>query len=93
LEEEDELANQSTDFEGEKGTGIFDSATINSASSGPKPGTDVTPVLFPINTICLSFCSEDLFLLFSVLDHRREKSLGLLTQNFVKLFITTNVNC
>lgn len=38
-EEDDELPNQGTDIEGEKGTGLLDSTLINSANSGPKPGT------------------------------------------------------
>ncbi|XP_078174324.1 DP-E2F-like 2 isoform X2 [Carex rostrata] len=63
-EEDDELPNQGTDIEGEKGTGLLDSTLVNSANSGPKPA----------------------------LDQRREKSLGLLTQNFVKLFITTDAD-
>jgi hypothetical protein len=46
-EEEEELASQGTDFEGEKGNGALDSATINSAGSGPKPGINVQPIFFP----------------------------------------------
>ncbi|KAF3328761.1 E2F transcription factor-like E2FE isoform X3 [Carex littledalei] len=65
-EEDDELLNQGTNFEGEKGTGLLDSTPINSAGYGPKPGV-------------------------AALDQRKEKSLGLLTRNFVKLFITTDV--
>jgi hypothetical protein len=38
-------------------------------------------------------CTELLFPVpFTFADHRKEKSLGLLTQNFVKLFLTMEVN-
>ena len=38
-------------------------------------------------------CTELVFpVQFTFVDHRKEKSLGLLTQNFVKLFLTMEVN-
>lgn len=33
-----------------------------------------------------------MYFCFSVLENRREKSLGLLTKNFVKLFVCSDVS-
>lgn len=42
--------------------------------------------------VLVSFCRARLrILVVTFSDHRKEKSLGLLTQNFVKLFLTMEV--